>query len=156
MRLWLGYLVVGLIILGGSYAFRAERLETQHGWLRGACQRRVDRAFAACRLVAGRETAPVACAEALLDLELLEDNAPIWRGQWLGALTVALTLAALLPLLRESPAGLGICAFAVAFLAQRIVQCHERSHVRKAPRGARLRLIRGLAGSSSDTTDSHY
>jgi len=91
-----------------------------------------------------------------MDLELLEDNATVWRPQWIGATAAALVIAAVGTLLQCSILGLFIVAFVVVFTTKRATSTFEVAHIRKVPRGSRMRLIRGMMGSSPDTTQYYY
>jgi hypothetical protein len=80
------WIVVALIAFGTYLAVQSERKDTH---LATTCELRVKRAFEACQK--GASTGSRAhCAEALMDLELLEDNATVWRPQWIGATAAAL------------------------------------------------------------------
>jgi len=152
MSSWVARGVAVIILFGVAFAAYSE---DSAGHLRHVCDSRVDGAFAACSGTPSPESR-LQCAEALMDLELLEDNATIWRGQWVAAACVALVITALGPLLSCSQVGLFVTAFVTAFAVARAQTAYEVSHNRRLPRTSRMRLIRGMHGSSPNTVQYYY
>ena len=84
---------------------------------------------------------------ALIDLELGEMNAILWRVQIIAAAAAALLVVALTPLggwltSADAVLRLGLVVFTGVFLILRCVSTFEESHVRRPFREARLYLLR--------------
>lgn len=146
--------MVAVALIAGTLA--ATRAQLNDHALTGVCRNRVDRAFAACKGDPTSTEGRVQCAEALMDLELLEDNATVWRVQWIASAAAALVVAAVGPLLNCSALGLFVVAFVTVFATKRAMCAFETAHVKQAPRTSRMRLIRGMHGSSPDTLQYYY